>query len=218
MKLNHHTYQQTDFSNRDLSNLVFNNCCFYQCNFSRADLRDAKFINCSFIEKSDVEGCNFAYADLRDASFQHCRLAMAHFSGADCFGIELRDCDLKGANFSRARFVNQVSNYMYFCSAYITGCNLSYANLERQCLEKCDLFENRWIGANLHGVSFKESDLSRGSFSEDCWEQARFQGCDLTHIELTGLDPRRVDLTGVKICDWQQEQLLEELGVIVVPD
>ncbi|MCV5246921.1 pentapeptide repeat-containing protein, partial [Escherichia coli] len=76
---------------------------------------------------------------------------------------------------------------------------LSYANFERQCIEKCDLFENRWIGANLSGASFKESDLSRGVFSEGCWSQCRLQGCDLSHSELYGLDPRKVDLTGVKI-------------------
>nr|WNL65358.1 Pentapeptide repeat protein [Acinetobacter gerneri] len=88
----------------------------------------------------------------------------------------------------------------------------------QQLIEKCDLFENRWIGANLRGASFKESDLSRGVFSEDCWEQFRVQGCDLSHSELYGLDPRKIDLTGVKICSWQQEQLLEQLGVIIVPD
>ncbi|MDF4672819.1 fluoroquinolone resistance protein, partial [Vibrio parahaemolyticus] len=31
-------------------------------------------------------------------------------------------------------------------------------------------------------------------------------------------DPRKIDLTGVKICSWQQEQLLEQLGGIIVPD
>jgi fluoroquinolone resistance protein len=107
---------------------------------------------------------------------------------------------------------------MFFCSAYITGCNLSYANFERQCIEKCDLFENRWISTNLQGASLKESDLSRGSFSGDIWGQFRMEGCNLSHSELDGLDPRKVDLTGVKICEWQQEQLLEKLGLIVLPN
>ncbi|WP_232803269.1 pentapeptide repeat-containing protein, partial [Motilimonas sp. E26] len=89
---------------------------------------------------------------------------------------------------------------------------------DQHALEKCDLFENKWIGASLQWASFKESDLSRGSFSEDFWEQCQIQGCDLTHSELNGLDPRKVDLTGVKICSWQQEQLLEQLGVVVIPD
>ncbi|PQK38574.1 hypothetical protein C5Y86_27370, partial [Escherichia coli] len=93
--------------------------------------------------------------------------------------IELRECDLKGANFSRANFANQVSNRMYFCSAFITGCNLSYANMERVCLEKSELFANRWIGTHLAGASLKESDLSRGVFSEDVWGQFSLQGANL---------------------------------------
>jgi fluoroquinolone resistance protein len=144
-------------------------------------------------------------------------MAMSNFEGAECFGAEFRECDLKGANFARARFANQVSHTMYFCSVFITGCNLSYANFERQIIEKCDLFENRWIGANLQGASLKGSDLSRGVFSPDCWDQCRLQGADLCHVDLEGLDPRCIDLTGVKICDWQQAQLLEPLGLIVMP-
>ncbi|MDN3616429.1 MAG: Qnr family pentapeptide repeat protein [Vibrio gallaecicus] len=213
-----YTYSQTDFSHQDLSGQIFTQCKFYCCSFKRANLRDTQFIDCVFIEPGAIEGCDFSYSDLRDASFKQCRISMSSFKGANCFGVELRDCDLKGADFAQASFVNHVSNKMYFCSAYITGCNLSYVNFEKQCIEKCDLFENRWIGANLRGASFKESDLSRGVFSEDCWELPRIQGCDLTHSELYGLDPRKVDLTGVKICAWQQEQLLEQLGLIIVPD
>jgi fluoroquinolone resistance protein len=69
----------------------------------------------------------------------------------------------------------------------------------------------------LHSASLKNSDLSRSEFSEDAWEQFQMQGCDLTHTELNGLNIRRVRLDGVKICDWQQEQLLDSLGVIVLP-
>ncbi|MDF5565674.1 Qnr family pentapeptide repeat protein, partial [Vibrio parahaemolyticus] len=169
METYRHTYRHHSFSHQDLSDITFTACTFIRCDFRRANLRDATFINCKFIEQGDIEGCHFDVADLRDASFQQCQLAMANFSNANCYGIELRECDLKGANFSRANFANQVSNRMYFCSAFITGCNLSYANMERVCLEKCELFENRWIGTHLAGASLKESDLSRGVFSEDVW-------------------------------------------------
>nr|WNL65359.1 Pentapeptide repeat protein [Acinetobacter gerneri] len=121
-------YNQVNFSHQDLQEHIFSNCTFIHCNFKRSNLRDTQFINCTFIEQGALEGCDFSYADLRDASFKDCQLSMSHFKGANCFGIELRDCDLKGANFSQVSFVNQVSNKMYFCSAYITGCNLSYAN------------------------------------------------------------------------------------------
>lgn len=90
--------------------------------------------------------------------------------------------------------------------------------MERVCLERCELFENRWIGTHLAGASLKESDLSRGVFSEDVWGQFSLQGANLCHAELDGLDPRKVDTSGIKIAAWQQEQLLEALGIVVYSD
>ena len=87
------------FSHQDLSDITFTACTFIRCDFRRANLRDATFINCKFIEQGDIEGCHFDVADLRDASFQQCQLAMANFSNANCYGIELRECDLKGPTF-----------------------------------------------------------------------------------------------------------------------
>ncbi|HBC3545691.1 TPA: Qnr family pentapeptide repeat protein, partial [Vibrio parahaemolyticus] len=156
------------------------------------------------------------FANLKDASFTNCMLAMSLFNGANCMGLELRKCDLKGANFQGANFANRVSNTMFFCSAFITGCNLTYCNFERVLLEKCDLFENRWNGANLAGATLKGSDLSRCEFSPEQWGTFNVEQCDLTHVELDGLDVRRVSLFGVKICDWQQEQLLAPFGLIIL--
>ena len=172
----------------------------------------------AFIEQGSLTGCDFTYSDLRGAVFKNCQISMSNFKGAKCFSVEFLGCDLKGADFLRASFSNQVSNRMYFCSASISACNLSYANFERQCIEKCDLSENKWLGTNLQGASLKGSDLSRGIFSPDCWKQIYIQDCNLSHAEMNGLDPRKVDLSGVKICSWQQEELLEQLGLIVLPD
>ncbi|ODP96353.1 fluoroquinolone resistance protein [Salinivibrio sp. SS3] len=218
MKTHNQTFHQENFSHQDLSELEFKECTFVRCDFTRTNLRDVTFRRCKFIEQSDIEGCHFIAADLRDASFQQCQLAMANFSFANCYGIEMRECDLKGANFSRANFANQVSHRMFFCSAFITGSNLSYANLAQACLEKCELFENRWIETHFLGASLKEADLSGGVFSSDVWGQFSVQGANLCHAEIDGLDPRKVDLSGVKIADWQQSQLLESLGLIVFPD
>lgn len=71
---------------------------------------------------------------------------------------------------------------------------------------------------SLAGASLKESDLSRGVFSEDVWGQFSLQGANLCHAELDGLDPRKVDTSGIKIAAWQQELILEALGIVVYPD
>ncbi|WP_295894007.1 Qnr family pentapeptide repeat protein [uncultured Vibrio sp.] len=210
------TFQQHDFSHRDLEGQTFTRCLFFNCSFDRANLRGSKFVDCRFIEPQALEACSFHYANLRDASFTNCMLTMCQFNGADCFGLELRKCDLKGANFQQSNFINRISNSAFFSSVYITGCNLTYSNFERALLEKCDLFENRWNGANLSGASFKGSDLSRGEFSPEQWGTFGMEQADLTHVELEGLDIRRVSMYGVKICDWQQAQLLEPFGLVVL--
>jgi Uncharacterized low-complexity proteins len=109
-----------------------------------------------------------------------------------------------------------ISDTVYFCSAYMTGCNLSYTNFERALLEKCDLYENRWNGANLFSANLSGSDLSRGEFTKDQWGSFKVEGADLTYVDLEELDIRRVPLNGVKICSWQQDQLLSQFGLIVV--
>lgn len=216
MNHNNVTFYQDDFTHMDLQQVIYQDCNFYHCSFDRADLRDAKFIRCRFIEPKSLEGCRFQHANLKDASFQDCHLAMSEFVGADCFGAEFRQCDLKGANFLRANFVNRINHKSYFCSVFITGCNLAYSNFERALLEKCDLYENRWNGANLFGVSFVGSDLSRGEFSSEQWQNANFEQADITHVDLEGVDLRKTSLFGAKISDWQQQQLLEGFGLIVI--
>lgn len=218
MMITEQTFVDEDFSQQDLQQAEFNRCQFYRCNFRGCDLTDARFMHCQFIEQGDMEGCRFDYAILKDSSFKDCDLSLARFTGAQCFGIELRNCNLKGADFDRASFANVITRRTYFCSAYITGCNLSYANLEDQRLEKCELFENRWNGANMVGASLQGSDLSRGEFSPEIWGQFALEGCNLEHVDLTGLDPRRVNLQGVSICVWQQEQLLAPFGLIINVD
>lgn len=89
-------FERENFSHHDFQNATFKNCHFYMCSFDHADLRDAKFIDCRFIESKALEGCSFRFANLKDASFTNCMLAMSLFNGANCMGLELRKCDLKG--------------------------------------------------------------------------------------------------------------------------
>lgn len=218
MQASHQVFLDTSFSEDDLQDAIFEDCQFYRCDFGRADLSDASFIKCKFVEQGDDLGCRFNYAILTNASFKQCNLSMASFTGAKCFGIELHECNLQGADFGRASFANHITHKTFFCSAYITACNLAYTNFEGALLEKCELMDNRWRGANLLGASMKGSDLSGGEFSQSQWGTFELSGCNLCRIELEGLDPRNVKLEGVMINQWQQEQLLAPLGLIVTPD
>ena len=189
--------------------------------FTGEKIENSTFFNCDF--SGDVldgvdhpEACNFSRAMLKDAIFKSCDLSMADFRNASALGIEIRHCRAQGADFRGASFMNMITTRTWFCSAYITNTNLSYANFSKVVLEKCELWENRWMGAQVLGATFSGSDLSGGEFSTFDWRAANFTHCDLTNSELGDLDIRGVDLQGVKLDNYQASLLMERLGIAVI--
>ncbi|MCF3802728.1 pentapeptide repeat-containing protein, partial [Salmonella enterica subsp. enterica serovar Weltevreden] len=71
----------------------------------------------------------------------------------------------QGADFRGAIFMNMINTMSWFCSAYITKTNLSFANFSRVIFEKCELWEHRWNGTLITGALFLVYDLSCGEFS-----------------------------------------------------
>lgn len=94
--------------------------------------------------------------------------------------------------------------------------NLSYANFTKVVLEKCELWENRWNGAQILGATFSGSDLSGGEFASFDWRTANFTHCDLTNSELGELDVRGTDLEGVKLDNYQVIQIMKRLGITII--
>ncbi|MGP2688561.1 pentapeptide repeat-containing protein, partial [Serratia nevei] len=119
------------------------NGSFMLCDFSGADLTGTEFIGCQFYDRDSRQGGNFSRAILKDASFRSCDLSMADFRHASALGLEIRECRAQGADFRGASFMNMITSRTWFCSAYITKSNLSYANFAKVVLEKCELWENR---------------------------------------------------------------------------
>jgi len=189
---------------------------FHNCNFSGVDLTGSEFIGCQFYDRESQQGCSFSRAQLKDASFKHCDLSMADFRNANALGIEIRECRAQGADFRGVSFMNMITSRSWFCIAYIIKNNLSYANFSKVVLEKCELWENRWNGAQIQGASFSGSDLSGGEFASFDWRSANFTHCDLSNSELGELDVRNIDLQGVKLDSYQASQLMERLGIIVL--
>ncbi|HCN6743843.1 TPA: Qnr family pentapeptide repeat protein, partial [Escherichia coli] len=148
------------------------NSTFFNCDFSGADLSGTEFIGCQFYDRESQKGCNFSRANLKDAIFKSCDLSMADFRNINALGIEIRHCRAQGSDFRGASFMNMITTRTWFCSAYITNTNLSYANFSKVVLEKCELWENRWMGTQVLGATFSGSDLSGGEFSSFDWRAA----------------------------------------------
>lgn len=190
-------YRNKTFSTSQFTGSVVENGQFINCDFSGVDLTDTRFIHCQFYDRESEQGCNFSRATLRDASFKHCDLSMNTFRSAQALGIEISECRAQGADFRGTSFMNMITTKSWFCSAFITKTNLSYANFSKAVLEKCELWENRWVGTNVLGASFSGSDLSGGEFSAFDWRSADFTHCDLTRSITSELDLRNTDLEGL---------------------
>ncbi len=89
---------------------------------------------------------------------------MSNFKNISALGLEISECLAQGADFRGANFMNMITTRSWFCSAYITKTNLSYANFSRVILEKCELWENRWNGTVITGAVFRGRSFLWGVF------------------------------------------------------
>ncbi|QWA13025.1 Qnr family pentapeptide repeat protein [Sodalis ligni] len=210
------TFTEQKISRGQLTSGIIQNCHFLRCRFDQADLSECQFMHCSFYDDQQRTGCSFQGANIKETCFSHCDLTMADFRNTEALGCEMLECKGQGADFRGASFMNRLTSRSFFCSASLTKNNFSYANFQNVVLEKCQLTGNRWSEANILGANFSGSDMSESEFGHIEWSSANFTHCDLTHSDLGDLNLRKVNLDGVKIDSWQQTQLLEKLGIIVV--
>ena len=115
-------FTDCDFSNVNLSNIVFVESEFVNCNFSMAKikntaLKDVRFINCkllglifndcdSFLLMLYFEDCHINFASffkliLKNTDFKNCNLQEADFTDADLSNSTFDNCNLE-----RTIFVN----------------------------------------------------------------------------------------------------------------
>ncbi|MEX9397626.1 Qnr family pentapeptide repeat protein, partial [Escherichia coli] len=148
-------FSRDQFTGNRVKNIAFSNC-----DFSEVDLTDTEFVDCSIYDRNSLKESDFNRAKLKNASFKSCDLSMSNFKNISALGLEISECLAQGPDFRRANFMNVITTRSWFCSAYITKTNLSYANFSRVILEKCGLWENRWNGTVITGAVFRGSDLS----------------------------------------------------------
>ncbi|QXH33776.1 Qnr family pentapeptide repeat protein [Pseudomonas muyukensis] len=209
-------FENKRFDLNEFTGRTIKGVSFLNCDFSRVDLSETQFVDCIFYDRDREVGCSFRSAKLKGASFKRCDLSVCVFNFASALGLEISESKAQGADFSSASFMNVISSKSWFCSAFINKSNLAYANFSKVNLEKCELWDNRWTGANLAGASFAGSDLSGGDFTAIDWHSADFTGCDLTDSELGDLDLRTVNLEGVKVSRDQMSDLAARLGINVL--
>jgi fluoroquinolone resistance protein len=212
------TISNSNFTHANLEGLRLENCNIFNCNFENANIQDGFFENCFFYEKQTQEGCRFNLANLNRTEFHNCDISTNSFKRASAFEIIINNCRAQGCNFEFTNFAKIVSRSFIFSSAALTKTDFRYSNFEGVCLKKCDLSESKFVAVILSRANLEESDLTNTLFAPSEYYGLSIFKADLRNAEIKDIDIRKLDFSGVKICEWQMDSLIESLGIIVHPN
>ncbi len=205
-------FDGTNFRQAQLSGARFVDCTFDACTFRSADLTDCRFDGCRFFDAAREAKCDFSYADLRRSHFERCDLTTATFTHARVFGIEVVRCQASGAAFDSADFGLGTGA---FFSATFDGCNLAYADFSKTTLTECTLVDCRLTHAIFDDAMLERANLSGSALENIEGRGLVLIGADLRGATFNNLNPREMDLTGVRVDVEQGMLLLTAMGIDV---
>lgn len=184
----------------------------------KANMIDVILENCKFYEQKSMKGCNFRNTNLRRAIFKNCDISSSNFQRAILFQSEFYDCKAQGVNLKFANFTHVISRTQIMAQTILKNCNLKYASFEGVYLKGCDLSESIFINTDFTSAVLDECDFINAVLCSPILFQATIDKADLRNAEISGIDLKKFAFSGIKICEWQQTNLLEEYGIIVFPN
>ena len=208
-----------DFTGVDLTGAVFDNCTLTGASFRRAPPPDASFPGCRALPQGDDESpLDFSFANLRGARFERCDLTTGLFCGARAYDLSLEVCQLQGADFSGADFTLPIRGAEAMASFSMTGCNFSFGDLSNTCLNECVMTGNRMIDVLAHNCSLSGADLSGSELSGLSGSGLDIARADLRGASFNTLDPREVNMAGVRMGLSQGLAILDRLEIVIDPE
>lgn len=225
-----------DFTDADLTDAAFERCTFVDVHmqgavlqgakfvgcrlartrFAHADLREAVFEDCSFADDNGHVGAQFAFGRLDEARLRRCDLSFARFERLSAYGLEMDDCNLRGARFTQADFGRSFGRRVIQWSGAMRNCNLELAELDGLRLPRGVFAGSSLREAALTGADLEDADLRGCDLFQALLTGARLNRADLRGAEVSGLNLIALDgFDGVKIDADQQYRLLSALGVDV---
>ncbi len=146
-----HDFEDCDFTESDLSALLFEHCTFQNCNLSMTDIGGTRFQDVSFTD-CKLMGVDFSVcSDFGfSAAFRDCNMNYASFWGLDMAHTEFADCGLKEVNFTDADLTK----------ASFSGCDLRQAVFAGSTLEGAD-----FRGARNFSIDPENNEIEGAKFS-----------------------------------------------------
>jgi fluoroquinolone resistance protein len=125
------SFKSCDFSDSDLSNMVFLNCEFRSCNFSMTNLDQASMIDLKF------NGCK-----ILGIRFEECNQLIS--------GLLFENCSINLSSFCKLKLKNTI-----FRNSQVNESDFTGTDLSESVFEKCDLSGSVFDHTNLSKVDFR---------------------------------------------------------------
>jgi fluoroquinolone resistance protein len=228
--------QDVDWTDADLTEVVFEDCTiiggrlsntvlegarFRQCQLvgfrlSHVEARDAVFENCVLTDAKAHKGVAVAFSRFEQARFVQCDLSFSEWDRSDLHGVEMEDCNLRGARLEKTAFSKQIGKKVVRALGAFRRCNFHLAQLSDLGLSGCDFEGSRFREADLSGSDLEAAVLIDCDLFGANLTNAKLARADLRRAEISGLDLETLaSRTGMKITVDQQHMLLAALGVDV---
>lgn len=174
-------------SNTNLKYATFTNCNFRKADFTNADLTGVLFEYCN------LSGANFNKTRMVNTDFRNCILKDAFLILENSKNVQFRDCIFDGClSFSHVlKNKNRDSNIgTSYLGAYIFN---YYDSLK---LPYCDLRGMILLPSSDHdSIGYNNSKFYHSDLSGMTFEKIKMKKCDFSHCKLLGVNFRNSDLS-----------------------
>lgn len=206
---------EIDCKGCEFDRLSFTDCIFTHSVFDSLNARELNFDGCRFFDTGTETGCSFKFAKIHDCRFHKSDLTLCNLTRSDIYLTEFHECQMSGADLGHATNVHSISTSVELSGCSFIDCNLAYINLHGASLPEADLSTSRMSHAILDGANLTNAILADCELHQIEAEDVTLTGADLRGAIISGLDVRKIDLTGVKIHPEQAPMLLEILGMVI---
>jgi len=160
----------TEYKDKKLESIYFDNCTFIKCDFSKAVFYTCKFTECTFIN-CDLSLCTLTSCTFNDVFFDNSKLLGVSWSNCEePFNVKFNSC-----NISQNSFHLLDLRQMKFINSLIRDSGFEECNLEKSIFDNCNLEQSVFINNNLKKSNFetsknylidpKQNNLEKAQFS-----------------------------------------------------
>ncbi len=148
---------------------------------------------------ANLFGADFNQADLRGANLSGTNLVGACFSNADLHQVNFSYANLTGSDFSAANAKQANLSHVNLMSAEMTAAQLQSAKFSNSSLCGANLTQAELSNSDLSGAHLRGTTLSHSNLHRANLRGAVLANADLSHANLTYTDLRLADLDGANL-------------------